>query len=129
MPDVELRRLALSPDGKRLYVAARTDPFAGTGEIAVIDTEKLEVLQRYRTEPFPLEIAVTPNGRCLVITHSVPNKVSLMDVTDGEFAVAQDPTAKEPQSVAIVEKWAFVTNRLSDTVSVFEFNGVCTEKK
>ena len=93
LPNVELRRLALSPDGKRLYVAVRTD-ILGTGQIAVIDTESLQVLQRYRTESFPLEIAVTPNGRCLVVTHSVPNRVSLMDVSDGEFAVGQDPTAK-----------------------------------
>jgi YVTN family beta-propeller protein len=128
LPNVELRRLALSPDGKRLYVAVRTD-FFGTGEIAVIDTESLQVIQRYRTEPFPLEIAVTPNGRCLVITHSVPNRVSLMDATDGEFISAQDPTANEPQSVAIIENRAYVTNYRSDTISVFEFGEQCAEKK
>jgi DNA-binding beta-propeller fold protein YncE len=128
LPNVELRRLALSPDGKRLYVAVRTD-FFGTGEIAVIDTESLQVIQRYRTEPFPLEIAVTPNGRCLVITHSVPNRVSLMDATDGEFISAQDPTANEPQSVAIIENRAYVTNYRSDTISVFEFGEQCAEKE
>jgi YVTN family beta-propeller protein len=128
LPNVELRRLALSPDGKRLYVAARTD-ILGTGQIAVIDTESLQVIQRYRTEPFPLEIAVTPNGRCLVITHSVPNRVSLMDATDGEFISAQDPTANEPQSVAIIENRAYVTNYRSDTISVFEFGEQCAEKK
>ncbi len=124
LPNVELRRLALSHDGTRLYVAVRTD-ILGTGQIAVIDTESLQVLQRYRTESFPLEIAVTPNGRCLFITHSVPNRVSLMDVSDGQFAVAQDPTAKEPQSVAIIENRAYVTNYLSDTISVFEFGEPC----
>lgn len=128
LPNVELRRLALSPDGTRLYVAVRTD-ILGTGQIAVIDTESLQVLQRYRTESFPLEIAVTPNGRCVFVTHSVPNRVSLMDVTDGQFAVAQDSTAREPQSVAIIENRAYVTNRLSDTISVFEFGEPCAEKK
>jgi len=124
LPNVELRRLALSPDGKRLYVAVRTD-ILGTGQIAVIDTESLQVIQRYRTEPFPLEIAVTPNGRCLVITHSVPNRVSLMDASDGAFIVGQDPTAREPQSVAIIENRAYVTNYRSDTISVFEFGEPC----
>ncbi len=128
LPNVELRRLALSPDGKRLYVAVRTD-ILGTGQIAVIDTESLQILQRYRTESFPLEIAVTPNGRCLVITHSVPNRVSLMDVSDGEFLVGQDPEAREPQSVAIIENLAYVTNYLSDTISVFKFGEQCAEKK
>jgi YVTN family beta-propeller protein len=128
LPNVDLRRLALSPDSKRLYVAVRTDGL-GTGQIAVIDTESLQVLQRYRTESFPLEIAVTPNGKCLVITHSIPNKVSLMAVSDGQFAVGQDPTAQEPQSVAIIEDRAYVTNRLSDTISAFKFGGPCAEKK
>lgn len=125
LPNVEQRRLALSSDSKRLYVAVRTD-ILGTGQIVVIDTESLQVLQRYRTESFPLEIAVTPNGRCLVVTHSVPNKVSLMDVSDGQYAVGQDPTAREPQSVAIIEKRAYVTNFQSDTISVFEFGEPCT---
>jgi DNA-binding beta-propeller fold protein YncE len=95
----------------------------------VIDTESLQVLQRLRTEPFPLEIAVTPNGKCLVITHSVPNSVSLMDVSDGQYLAAQDPTARQPQSAAIVGNKAYVTNQLSDTISVFEFGEPCAEKK
>ncbi len=52
-----------------------------------------------------------------------------MDVSDGQYVAAQDPTAQEPQSVAIVENRAYVTNRLSDTISVFEFGEPCTEKK
>jgi DNA-binding beta-propeller fold protein YncE len=125
LPGLELRRLALSSDGKRLYVAARTDPDLGTGQIVVIDTQSLQVVQRFPTEPFPLEIAVTPNGRCLVITHSDPNSVSLMDATNGQYQVAKDPTARQPQSVAIVGNLAYVTNHDSDTISVFQFGDPC----
>jgi hypothetical protein len=48
---------------------------------------------------------------------------------DGQFAVGQDPTAREPQSVAIIENRAYVTNYRSDTISVFEFGEQCAEKK
>jgi DNA-binding beta-propeller fold protein YncE len=123
LPDTELRRMALSLDGKRLYVAARTDPFVGTGQIVVIDTESLQVLQRFRTEPFPLGLTVTPNGRCLFITHSVPNRVSLMDVTNGAYVVAQDPAAREPQDSVIIGNLALVTNFQSDNISVFQLGG------
>jgi DNA-binding beta-propeller fold protein YncE len=123
LPDTELRRMALSLDGKRLYVAARTDSFVGTGQIVVIDTDKLEVAQRFPTEPFPLGLTVTPNGRCLFITHSVPNRVSLMDVTDGAYVIAQDPAAREPQDSVIIGNLALVTNFQSDNISVFQLGG------
>jgi YVTN family beta-propeller protein len=129
LPGTELRKLALSPDGRRLYVTVRTDPFVGTGQIAVIDTSSLQIIQRISAEAFPFGVTVTANGKCLVITHTVTNRVSLLDLADGQFLVASDPSAKEPQESAIIGDQAYVTNRLSDTISVFKFGEPCTQSK
>jgi hypothetical protein len=59
----------------------------------------------------------------LFITHSVPNRVSLMDVTNGAYVVAQDPAAREPQDSVIIGNLALVTNFQSDNISVFQLGG------
>jgi len=53
--------LALSTDGKKLYVA---ENLADT--LAVIDVETGKIVQRMSTDPYPYEVVVTPTGKLLV---------------------------------------------------------------
>jgi YVTN family beta-propeller protein len=125
IPNAELRKLAVSPDGRRLYAAVRTDPFVGTGQIAVIDTASLQVIQQIPVETFPFGLTVTPSGKCLVVTHTVPNRVSFIDIRTREvLAVLGDPSDIEPQEVAMLGNLAYVTNRQSNSISVFDL-GPC----
>lgn len=122
MPNLELRKLAVSPDGKRLYAAARTDA-QGTGQVAVIDTTSLQIVQRIPVEAFPLALTVTPSGACLIVTHSLPNKVSFIDLK-AEKVLAVLPSGQAPQAAAISGELAYVTNLESDAISVYNL-GSC----
>jgi YVTN family beta-propeller protein len=57
--------LALSPDGRRLYAAE-----AGVNAVAVIDTERNEVLGHIPVGWFPSKLAVSPDGRRLVVANA-----------------------------------------------------------
>ncbi len=122
MPNLELRKLAVSPDGKRLYAAARTDA-QGTGRIAVIDTTNLQIVQQIPVEAYPLALTVTPSGGCLIVTHSFPNKVSFIDLKT-EKVLAVLPSGQVPQAAAIGGGLVYVTNLESDAISVYNL-GSC----
>jgi YVTN family beta-propeller protein len=53
--------MAVSPDGKRLYVAE-----LGINAIAVLDTKTLSVLGHIPTAWYPYRVAISPDGRQLV---------------------------------------------------------------
>ena len=55
--------LALTPDGRELWVAARAD-----GTVAIVDTSSLGVKARLPLPGVPIRIAMTPDGRTALIT-------------------------------------------------------------
>ncbi len=57
--------LALSPDKKRLYVAE-----AGINAVGVIDAERLEVLGHIPVGWFPAKLAVTRDGKKLIVANA-----------------------------------------------------------
>ncbi len=57
--------LALSPDQKRLYVAE-----AGINAVAVIDVPTLTVIGHLPVGWFPSKLAVTPNGKKLIVANA-----------------------------------------------------------
>ncbi|WP_203794740.1 YncE family protein [Actinoplanes derwentensis] len=63
------RFLALSADGKRLYVSLFEDNFTGNG-MAVIDTVNRSLVKTIRTGPRPFEPAVAPDGKVWVPIHN-----------------------------------------------------------
>jgi len=57
--------LALSPDGRRLYVAE-----AGINAVGVVDVETLKVLGHIPVGWFPSKLAVSPDGRQLLVANA-----------------------------------------------------------
>ncbi len=57
--------VALSPDQERLYVAA-----SGFNAVAVIDVPKLEVMGYIPVGWFPSKVAVTPDGKQLIVANA-----------------------------------------------------------
>ncbi len=97
--------LALSPDGRRLYVAC-----AGINALAVIDTEHERVLGYIPTAWFPARVAVSPDGKTLYVANAKgfgagpnggPNFHEgsagdyIGDITDGEISVMPAPEASK----------------------------------
>src|SRR5436309_4486723 len=62
------RGMALSPDGRRLYVAVghcRDRPARGPDEIAVVDTNSLRVTGHFKSGTDPEGVAISPDGKRL----------------------------------------------------------------
>jgi len=67
--------LALSPDGRELWVAARADD-----TIAVVATATREVLARLPVSGVPIRIAFTPDGRTALVTCAGSGELAVIDV-------------------------------------------------
>ena len=84
--------LALTPDGRELWVAARA-----AGELAIVNTDKLEVTARLPLPGIPIRIAITPDGRTALVTCAGTAEVVAFDVaTRSERARRRVDVPKAP---------------------------------
>lgn len=67
--------LALAPDGRELWVAARA-----AGVVAIVDVLKLEVVARIPVEGIPIRLAFTPDGRTALVTCAGSGRLVAIDV-------------------------------------------------
>ena len=65
------------PYYRRSFDLNAQDPSA----MAVIDTEKDEIVRMFETGPLPKMVAVSPDGRWLAVTHWGDNTVGLLDIS------------------------------------------------
>ncbi len=89
----EPRGVALSPDGKRLFVALRKEDAVG-----VIDAAAGRVISRIPAGAWPVALAV--NGERLLCCNSGDHTVSVVDLKQGR-EVGRIPVTRQPSSVAI----------------------------
>jgi len=78
------RTVELSPDGRYLFVALN-----GRAEVAVVETEGLEVVSRVRTDSYAVGLALSPDGKQLWTTsqgrsNKGGNSVCVFSVSYGE---------------------------------------------
>ena len=84
--------LALTPDGRELWVAARS-----AGELAIVNTDKLEVTTRLPLPGIPIRIALTPDGRTALVTCAGTAEIVAFDVaTRSERARRKVDVPKAP---------------------------------
>ena len=84
--------LALTPDGRELWVAARA-----AGELAIVNTDKLEVTARLPLPGIPIRIAITPDGRTALVTCAGTAEIVAFDVaTRSERARRKVDVPKAP---------------------------------
>ena len=67
--------LALTPDGRELWVAARAE-----GHLAIVDTATLEVTTRLPLPGIPIRIAITPDGATALVTCAGSGQIVAFDV-------------------------------------------------
>jgi len=67
--------LALTPDGKELWVAARAD-----GRLVVVDTATLSIASELPLPGVPIRIAITPDGRDALVTCAGSSELVVFDV-------------------------------------------------
>ena len=108
--------LALSPDGKRLYVVC-----SGSDEVLVVDTTARAVAGHVAVGKAPRGIALAPDGKRFYVTNSWSDTVSEVDATSMQV-LRTLPAGFEPTGVALDadRNVLYVANRLSDDISLID---------
>lgn len=129
------RGLALSPDGRSLYVAVSGSPIGGPGVdesklpppdvtahgVAVIDLGKGAVVRTLKAGSDPETFVLSPDGATLYVTNEDSGAVSAVPV-NGLAAPRSASVGDEPEGVAVTRDGArlFVACEGSDKVVVLE---------
>jgi len=131
------RGLALSPDGKVLYVAVsgmpkcppplsdaecaklQRDPAADG--IAVIDTAALARTRLLGGVSDPERVAVSGDGRRLYVSEEDSARLAVLDASSGRV-LATVPVGREPEGVRVSPdgRWVLVTSEEDNTVTIVD---------
>ena len=131
------RGLALSPDGKLLYVAVSgvpkcpppitdeecaklpRDPAANG--VAVVDTTKLERTRLLTGVSDPERVAVSRDGRRLYVSEEDAARLAVLDAARG-LVLATVPAGREPEGVRVSPngRWVLVTSEEDNTVTIVD---------
>jgi YVTN family beta-propeller protein len=108
--------MALSPDGKRLFVVC-----SGSGEVLVLDTVTRTIAGRVPVGKVPRGIALAPGGKRFYVTNSWSDTVSEVDATSLQV-LRTLPAGFEPTGVTVdaARNVLYVANRLSDDISMID---------
>ena len=106
--------LAVSPDGKRLYVVCE-----GAGELAAVDPVARCVTGRVRVGRVPRGVALNREGTRIYVTNSWSDTVSEIDA--GSLAPLRTfPAGFEPNGVVRAGGFLYVANRIGNDVSIID---------
>ena len=96
-----------SANGAKVYVACNK-----ADEILEIDRGTWSVSRRFATGRGPYNLAVTPNGKLLVVTLKQGGSVQIFDLTTGQSVMREKSSTTVTHGVAIStdSRYAFVTN-------------------
>ncbi len=97
-PRTKPKGLALSADGKRLFVAA-----GSANTVVVLDAETLEPGKSIAVGRRPWGVALSPDGRFLYTTNGLDDSVSVVD-TQSERVVQTIPVGERPWGLAVLAR-------------------------
>jgi PQQ-dependent catabolism-associated beta-propeller protein len=106
------RGMRISPDGRRLYVAAGND-----NRIDVIDLATRKVVDHLPSGPDPERFAVSPDGRWLYVANENDNVVSFVDIAAKKI-VHEVAVGGEPEGMAVSPdgRWVICTSESASLV-------------
>jgi len=113
-------RLAMHPDGKRLYVSV---PGADeVQEISLCEPDCSAVVARYPVGAKPMGLAVTPGGESLFVSSESADRVTAIDTETGAQTPIELAAGSGPVAVAIhpARPEIYVADRANDTISVID---------
>jgi YVTN family beta-propeller protein len=93
IPGLHAGSVALSPDGRRLYVGDEAK-----GQVAVVDLAARRLLKPFRTTVPTRGISLTPDGSALYVLLPNTSRVTVFDTATGKV-LAKIPFANYPQAI------------------------------
>lgn len=114
------RALALSPDGRKLYVALAS---SASGEVISIDVAAQQYLGAAKVGAMPTGMAITPDGRKIFTANYTSADVSVVDTASMQNA-GTIRVGVQPSRLVIHPSGAkvYVANNGSSTVSVIDLS-------
>src|ERR1700733_6698516 len=103
------RGIALSPDGKELYICASDDD-----TIQVIDTKTLQISGDLPSGPDPELLIVSPDGKLVYTSNENDNLVTAIDVATHK-QVFDIPVGVEPEGMAVSPDGKILVNTSETT--------------
>lgn len=121
------RGMAVSPDGRRLYVAVSwwrdgKRPRIGPEAVVALDAKTLKVVRRYTAGGTDPEcVAVSPDGRRLYLSNEEAGTASILDAATGARR-ATLVVGTEPEGVTASPdgRWVYVTAETSNVLTVID---------
>ncbi len=127
--------IAITPDGKEVWVGNR-----GADTLSIIDSESLEIIGEIKCAGVPIRVAITPDGRRVLVSCAKTGEVALFDaverkeltrrkldlsaVPDAATRLFGDRWGKSPVPVGLVistdGKTAWIAATQSDVVVVVD---------
>ncbi|MGB7796665.1 MAG: Hsp70 family protein [Pseudonocardiaceae bacterium] len=114
-------RVAVAPDGKRLFVANHELPF-----VSVIDTATNTVIGQVHVAPNPHWVTFSPDGSRAYTANHESNLISVIDTATLDV-LATIPVGKSPHSIAVNPRLPLVANVNFDAHSVSEIDTTTNE--
>ncbi|MCA0911185.1 beta-propeller fold lactonase family protein [Qipengyuania gaetbuli] len=116
--------IALSPDGKTLWVSAR-----GSDKAFALDPQTMEIRQEVATGDFPLRIAIRPQGDFAVTSDLADGGLTVIDLASGKavrsIAVSSREEAEAKTQVTILwspdGKRIYVAETTANTIAEVDF--------
>jgi DNA-binding beta-propeller fold protein YncE len=113
------RGVAVTPDGDTAVVAV-----GGGRAVAFVDLERMRLIGRVRTLPFPREIAVSPDGERAFVTHNGfgAHQVTVIDIKKRR-QVKRTPIGRGPAGLAFNRSGSRALVALGDSGRVAVLDG------
>ena len=110
------RGMALSPDGRRIYVALGKDDAVG-----VVDLASRHVVRRLAVGKDPEQVAVSPDGKTVYVSNEEIAAATAVDVASRRTRFTS-PVGKEPEGVAVSPdaRKLYVTGESDSSVTVLD---------
>jgi len=125
LPLAEPRRLALSPDGSKVFVAADKTP-----KIAVIDAAKGTVATSFAVGNEPRAMAFTPDGKSLLVGQVVDDTITAVDLgTHKVTGVRGTPLSPQRMAVSPDGAFAYVLARMEPELFAMPLKGPHDESR
>jgi cytochrome c peroxidase len=121
--------VAVSRDGRKLYITLPGNEAEPLNRLAVVDAEKGAILKVLRVGSAPFAAVLHPRNDLLFITHLYSSFISIID-TQRDIEVARVPLTTASGTRFYAQKIAFirggeqllVTNRMTDSLLVYDLD-------
>jgi YVTN family beta-propeller protein len=122
--EVRPRGMAVSPDGRRIYVALSDfNPQLESNEdkVVAVEVESNKVVAEYRVGSNPERVALSPDGTQLWAANENAARATAFDLRTGKI-LGEFQTGVEPEGVAVSPdgRFVYVTSETSHTVTVID---------